>query len=243
MISSSQMQFINTEPQPTLNELDVIDRLLTLEGAQILELGCGAMEKTRLIAEKYDVAKITAVEIDPIQHEKNLKMPDMPKIESKSYGAQDIPEPDESFDVVMMFKSLHHVPAEAMDQALSEIRRVLKPGGVAYFSEPVFAGDLNEIIRLFHDEEWVRSQAFDAMRRAVNEGLLDLKEEIFFDNVVKMTSFDQFEAGILNATFMDHQLDDELHAEVKRRFMKHESDQGFVFQVPNRIDLLARSAN
>lgn len=241
MTSSNLMQFINAESHPLLNEIDVIDRMLTLDEAHILELGCGAMEKTRLIAENYDVAKVTAVEIDPIQYEKNLQAADMPKTEFKSYGAQDIPEHDEAFDVVMMFKSLHHVPAESMDQALSEIWRVLKPGGVAYFSEPVFAGDFNEIIRLFHDEELVRSQAFDALKRAVDEGLLELKEEFFFDNVVKMASFEQFEAGILNASFMDHQLDDALFADVKRRFLNHESEKGFVFQVPNRVDLLVKS--
>ena len=37
-----------------------------------------------------------------------------------------------------------------------------------------------------------------------------LKEEFFFDNVVKMTSFEQFEVG-------------------------------FVFQLPNRVDLLVKS--
>lgn len=240
MNSSTLMQFIHPEPQPVLNEIDVVGRMLALNEANILELGCGAAEKTRLIAEKFNVATITAVEIDPIQHEKNLQIVDMPKTEFKSYGAQEIPESDESFDVVMMFKSLHHVPAESMDQALAEIRRVLKPGGVAYFSEPVFGGDFNEIIRLFHDEELVRSQAFKALGRAVDEGVLELEEEFFFDNVVKMSSFKQFEAGVLNATFMDHQLDDALLAEVKRRFMNHESDKGFVFQVPNRVDLLVK---
>ena len=243
MISSTLMQFINPEPQPVLKEIDVIDRMLTLNEAHILELGCGAATKTRLVAENFNVAKITAVEIDPIQHEKNLKIADMPKTEFKSYGAQDIAEADEVFDIVMMFKSLHHVPAESMDQALAEIRRVLKPGGVAYFSEPVFAGAFNEIIRPFHNEELVRSQAFSALGRAVDEGVLELEEEFFFDNVMKMASFKQFEAGILNATFLDHQLDDALLADVKRRFMEHESEDGFVFQVPNRVDLLVKPIN
>jgi len=243
MARSTQMQFINPEPQPLLKEIDVLHRMLTLEGASILELGCGAMEKTRLIAENFNVAKITAVEIDPIQHEKNLQVTDMPNTEFKSYGAQEIPEADASFDVVLMFKSLHHVPAVAMDQALSEIKRVLKPGGVAYFSEPVFAGDFNEILRLFHNEELVRTQAFETLGRAVDEGVLELEEEFFFDNVVKMSSFKQFQAGVLNASFMDHALDDELLAEVKDQFMKHESDKGFVFHVPNRVDLLVKPLN
>ena len=50
-----------------------------------------------------------------------------------------------------------------MDAALSEIARVLKPGGQAWISEPVFAGELNEVFRLFHNEEVVRETAFGAI--------------------------------------------------------------------------------
>ena len=38
-------------------------------------------------------------------------------------GAEDIPLGDESVDVVFMFKSLHHVPVDLMDQSMREIRR------------------------------------------------------------------------------------------------------------------------
>jgi ubiquinone/menaquinone biosynthesis C-methylase UbiE len=240
MSASNSMQFISPIPQSVIDEIDVIDRMLSLKGTHILELGCGAAEKTRMIANRSGVEKITAVEIDPIQHQKNLKITDMPNVEFKSYGAQEIPEPDDAFDVVVMFKSLHHVPEASMDQALLEIRRVLKPGGMAYFSEPVFDGEFNEIIRLFHDEELVRTQAFNALGRAIKADMFSLKEEFFFDNIVKMLSFEQFEAGVLKATFMDHKLDEALLAEVKQRFMAHESDNGFVFRVPNRVDLLVK---
>lgn len=226
--------------QPIENELDVIDRMLKVAGATILELGCGAAEKTRAIAERTDVAAITAVEVDPIQHAKNLAIKDLPKVSFKSYGAQVIPEADNSFDIVMMFKSLHHVPGESMDQALKEISRVLKPGGHAYISEPVFAGEFNEVMRLFHDEEVVRKNAFNAVVRAVDNCVLELEEEFFFKNVIRLRSFEQYKSGILSVTHSAHVLDDETLAEVKRRFMKHESDKGFIFEVPNRVDLLRK---
>ena len=47
-------------------------------------------------------------------------------------GAQAIDLPADSIDLVIMLKSLHHVPTELMDRALAEIHRVLKPGGLAY---------------------------------------------------------------------------------------------------------------
>lgn len=226
--------------QPIANELEVINRMLSVAGGSILELGCGAAEKTRAIAERTEVAAITAVEIDPIQHKKNLELKDLPKVNFKSYGAQAILEADNSFDIVMMFKSLHHVPGESMDQALKEIQRVLKPGGYAYISEPVFAGEFNEIMRVFHDEEVVRQHAFEAVARAVNNGVFELEEEFFFRNIIKFRSFERYESGILSVTHSDHDLDDETLAEVKRRFLQHESDKGFVFEVPNRVDLLKK---
>ncbi len=239
---SQTMSLIGPNEQTITSEMKVINRLLQVDGASILELGCGGAEKTRAIAERTDVASITAVEIDPIQHKKNLEITDLPKVNFKSYGAQLIPEPDNSFDIVMMFKSLHHVPGESMDKAMSEIRRVLKPGGRAYISEPVFAGPFNEIMRLFHDEQEVRQNAFAAVERAVSGGVLELEEEFFFKNVIKLKSYEQYEAGILSVTHSDHHLDDETKAEVKRRFLQHESDEGFVFEIPNRIDLLRKSA-
>ena len=71
-------------------------------------------------------------------------------------------------------------PAELMDSVFSEIRRVLKPGGVAYISEPVYAGDFNEVLKLFHDEKAVREAAFAAEQRAVSAGGLVLVTQKFF---------------------------------------------------------------
>ncbi len=230
------------EDQPVGSEMKVITRMLELEGAAILELGCGGAEKTRAIAERFEVASITAAEIDPVQHEKNLASGGPPGVSFRSYGAEDIPENDASFDIVMMFKSLHHVPVDSMDKALREISRVLVPGGCLYVSEPVFEGPFNEIMRLFHDEELVRREAFHAMVRAVEEGVFELVEEYFFRTVIRLESFEQYKAGILSVTHSRHELDDETLAEVERRFLQHETEQGFVFEIPNRVDLLRKPA-
>ena len=236
------MQLMGPEQQDTTEEIDVLTRMLPFDGARVLELGCGGAEKTRQIAELTGVEEVVAAEVDQIQHEKNLLIEDLPKVTFASFGAEAIEAPDASFDIVLMFKSLHHVPIPMLDQAMREIRRVLKPGGFAYISEPVFAGAFNEVIRLFHDESAVRQAAFDAMVRAVDSGILELSEEYFFKNVVRLQHFGQFEKGILNATFMDHQLSDELLAEVKNRFESYGAPDGYVFEVPNRVDLLHKPA-
>ena len=140
----------------TCPEADIYNRLLSLDNKHMVELGCGAANITRNIAESGSNRKISAFEVDEIAHQKNLQIDDLQNVTFGLAGAQDIPLQDESVDVVFMFKSLHHVPVELMSASMQEIRRVLKPGGFAYISEPIFAGKFNDILRLFHDEEIVR---------------------------------------------------------------------------------------
>lgn len=230
------------EQQEITDELAIIQRLLPLQGARILELGCGAADKTRQIAQETGVCSIVAAEVDQIQHAKNLQIDDLPGVTFASFGAEEINAEDDSFDIVLMFKSLHHVREELLPQALAEIRRVLQPGGLLYVSEPVFDGPFNEVIRLFHDEEHVRQIAFKALVDALESDQFELVEEVFFSNIVQLRDFSQFEKGILNATFLDHDPSAEVLAEVRSRFERNRSDAGYVFEVPNRVDLLRKPA-
>ncbi len=222
------------------SESDVYNRLLSLDNKHILELGCGSAEITRNIATCGAGRKITALEVDEIAHQKNLQIADLPNVTFGLSGAQQIPLEDESVDVAFMFKSLHHVPMDLMEASLHEIRRVLKPGGLAYISEPVFAGAFNEVLRLFHDEEIVREAAFKVLQKAVNDGLFELVEETFFSSPRKYESFSEFENDTINATHSSHRLDDELYALVKQRFEQHIGDDGAHFLNPMRVDLLRR---
>ena len=127
-----------------------------------------------------------------------------------------------------------------MSTAFAEIRRVLKPGGLAYISEPVFAGDFNEILRLFNDEQRVRQLAFAAVESAVASGGFELVEEIFFNTPVKFEDFAEFERLILGVTHTRIELSAEVLEEVKRRFARHAKADGVRFEQPIRVDLLRR---
>jgi SAM-dependent methyltransferase len=239
-MDGNSMKMYDPSADLICDEKDIYQDLLPLQGARVLELGCGKAEKTRAIAETGAVTSITALEVDAVQHAKNRQIADLPNVEFGGGGAEDIPAANDSFDIVLMFKSLHHVPLDKMDHALMEIRRVLKPGGLAYISEPVFAGELNDIIRLFHDEKAVREAAFAAVCRAVDSGLMEAVTQKFFSTPVQFQDFAQFEERILQVTHTHHQLAPELLQRVRTRFMEHMTPQGARFATPIRVDLLRR---
>ena len=221
-------------------ELEVMRQNLPLAGARVLELGCGTAWMTRQLAEQLRAGHIIATEVDQIQHQKNLLIEDLDNVEFVAGGAQAIDLPAESVDLVIMLKSLHHVPVDRMDEALTEIHRVLKPGGLAYLSEPVYRGDFNDIMKLFHDEREVRQAAFRAVEKAVAGGGFQLVRQIFFDAPGHFRDFAQFEKQILNVTHTEHRIDPELYRRVREAFERRMTPQGANFLKPMRADLLRK---
>jgi ubiquinone/menaquinone biosynthesis C-methylase UbiE len=238
--ASVTMKIANPDPGAVARESDIYAELLPLAGARVIELGCGAADHTLRIAKKYPTARITGFEVDAIQHAKNLKAAAPENVRFVEGGAQRILATDASADVVLMFKSLHHVPVSEMDTALAEIARVLVPGGLAYISEPVFAGELNDIIRIFNDEQHVRQHAFDAVRRAVERGLFELVTERFFSAARTYPDLADFERAHFEVTFRDTRHTPEQIAAVREKFVRHLGPEGARFEQPMRIDLLRK---
>jgi ubiquinone/menaquinone biosynthesis C-methylase UbiE len=224
------------------DEAAFLASLVPLEGATLLELGCGKAEFTRRLLARTQVKAVTALEVDRIQHQLNLASPQDPRLTFGYGGAEQIPFGDRSFDGVMMMKSLHHVPVRSMARAFEEIRRVLKPGGWAYISEPLYAGPLNDIIRLFHDEGAVRAAAYEAILAAGRDGLLHPVSEHCFEMPRHYTGYDDFVAKHVETTHSQKSYPAEVAAEVRRRLDAHMTPQGADFMSPMRISLLRRAA-
>jgi len=239
-MDSKTMTLARDDIARTCQETEIIDELLDLDDRRILELGCGRAEITRLIAEGGPGRHVTAMEVDEEQHSRNLQVTELPNVTFLFGGAEAIPADDENYDVVLMFKSLHHVPADKLGKAMQEIHRVLVPGGVAYISEPLFAGDFNDIIRLFHDEKVVREAAFHALQRAVDQGLFELIDEVFFNTTNHFKDFEEFEGSVLNVTHTRHELDEDTYSTVQKMFNGHMTQHGADFVMPMRVDLLQK---
>ena len=223
------------------SEVELIATLMSLEGRQLLELGCGAGWMTRLLAERFRPARILATEVDRIQLEKNLAQPPIPGVEFRYGGAEAIAAPDASFDAVFMFKSLHHVPRDLMAPSLREIHRVLVPGGLAYFCEPVYWGGFNAVLSLVHDEREVREAAFEALVQAVESGLFALETEIFFQVTGTYATWEAFADRFLKVTHTQLDLDADREARIRAAFEAHLTPTGAHFLKPHRIDLLRKA--
>lgn len=222
------------------DELELLQSLVDLEQhTRIIELGCGAAHLSRKLLQRYPHSTVTGLEVDERQMAKNLAQP-QERLRFVQAGAQAIPAPDQSFDLALMLKSLHHVPLELLDQALAEVHRVLRPQGLLYVSEPVFAGALNEVMRLFHDEEIVRAAALAALQRAVAGGAWEQVNELYFETPVHYRDFAEFEQRMIAVTFVEHKLDAATLAAVRQRFAPHMTPQGAHFVRPMRINLLRR---
>lgn len=225
-----------------VDEQQVVRELLELDDRRILELGCGRAKHTRAIALGGSGREVVALEVDEVQHRLNLGIDDLPNVRFGLGGAQRIPEADAAFDVVFLFKSLHHVPVADMDASLDEVARVLRPGGFAYVSEPLYRDAYNDVLRVFHDEGDVRAQAHAAIDRALAKERLELVSQTFFRSPLHFDGFDEFERLVIRATHSEHRLDDGQWARVRAAFAAHAGPSGADFAQPIRVDLLRRWA-
>lgn len=223
------------------DELALLNRLLPLQQQRIIELGCGAAYLSRKLLAAYPGCSVTGLEVDQAQHAKNLAAPPTPGLDFIAAGAQAIPFDNDSFDLALMLKSLHHVPLDALDEALAETRRVLKPGAHLYVSEPVYAGALNEIVRLFNDEQAVRRAAYQALQRAIAGGGWRPVLEHHFVMPVRYADFDDFERRMTGVTYADRRFSPDMRERVRERFDALQPPPGEAFTRPMRVNLLQKT--
>lgn len=141
----------STNPQPFADW--IVSHYEIAPGARILELGCGTGDMwtdhlellsggTRLTLTDFSAGMLDAAKAN---------LPARENIAFQIVDIQDIPFPDNAFDMVIANMMLYHVPD--LHRGLSEVRRVLKPGGKFYcatFGENGIMAYINDILRPFH---------------------------------------------------------------------------------------------
>ena len=221
------------------DELPLLASLVPLAGRDIIELGCGAAPLARALVQRHPDARVTGLEVDERQHAKNLAAPQA-GLRFMLGAAQAIPFEDARFDLVLMLKSLHHVPTALMATALGEAARVLRPGGHLYVCEPVYAGPLNDVVRLYNEEGEVRAAAQAALDAALQNGDWTQVADLRFEMPVRFKDFAAFEQRMMRPTFADHQIDEAKLAQVRAAFEPHCGPDGASFLRPMHARLLRR---
>lgn len=141
-------------------------RALKLEPRdRLLDIGCGSGIVALALAPH--VAAIHACDISPGMVERARRnLADVNNVTLSTGSISDTGQPDEAFDKVLCYSVIQYLPDEtALNAAFAELRRVLKPGGLAFLA----ANPDLERQQAYLD---VIDQNSDAAARALNRSLI-----------------------------------------------------------------------
>jgi len=224
----------------TRNNQSVLSEYLSLDKLEVVDVGSGPGDLVRYMTSQG--ARVTGLECGALQLEKARSYPLAGDEVYLEGVGQDMPFADASFDVVIFFNSLHHVPAEHMATALDEASRVVRSGGTVYVAEPLASGSGFELHAPIDDETLVRAAAYDAIRNAAASGLTEL-HEIFYQTVHHYPDFAAFKEDVIRIEPRRRDLfvaiEGELHQTFERLGVAEES--GMRFEQPMRVNLLIKS--
>ena len=114
------------------------------EGDNVLDVGCGAGVDTLFSAMMAGSSgKVVGIDLTPAmlkRAKKNLSKTDLKNVVLKEGSVENLPFPDQVFDVVTSNGALNLVPDKV--RAFGEIYRVLKPGGRLMVADEILIGEL-----------------------------------------------------------------------------------------------------
>jgi 2-polyprenyl-3-methyl-5-hydroxy-6-metoxy-1,4-benzoquinol methylase len=173
-----------------LTHLELL-RLTSLKGKKILDAGCGPGTYGLMLAQQGN--EVTGVEIAPggvIIANERAKQKGV-TFKAQVGDLEKLPFPDNTFDVCYCGWVLHHFPDISV--AISELVRVLKPGGIIAMAEPNESCMAVRFSRWVEDlpllRSWVLKEGWDTPNRTINKHYVYLAalEKIGITKI-KMTS-------------------------------------------------------
>jgi len=226
--------------RPERKHTAVMREILTLKGARALDVGCGDGALVRFMTR--EGAEVLGVECSEAQLAACRAAGPAGGERYLEGRGEALPLGDSTFDLVVYFNALHHVPPAVQGRALEEAGRVLAPGGRLLVMEPLAEGSWFELVRGVEDETEVRAAAYAAIRDAVALGRFAEERELTYDAPFRYGSYDDWKVRLLRiaperaaaVAVGDPALAEGFAAIADRR------DGGFWFRQPSRANLLRK---
>jgi SAM-dependent methyltransferase len=203
-----------------MNDFEALQQTLELQGRTVVDIGCG----DGAIVRKLRAAGADALGVDVDVSAAKNRDPDGLYLQG---GAEALPLADQSVDIAILLKSLHHVPDP--HAAFPELHRVVK--GHVFIAEPLPHGDYFELMRPIDDETQVRATAQDAIAKAQG---FERTRTFDYDLQIPLGTFEVFKDMILSADPERAERFAELEPQLREAFSPG------VYTVPMRADTLIR---
>lgn len=224
-------------------DLAVLERLTAPAERDVLDVGCGPGHLVRSLAALG--ARPVGLEVSAEQLAPALAADDGSGARYLVGRAEALPLEDATMDVVVFMRALHHVPVEEQFTALSEGRRVLRPGGHLYVAEPLSEGSYFELMSLVEDEREVRLAAQLVTAEAGRAGLT-AAARVQYEVELKIADLDALRRRFVSVDPGRAEVFDAHPSEINaalERLGEPAGDRGWSFRQPMRADLLRHDEN
>lgn len=218
---------------------DVLEEVLEIEGAVVIDVGCGDGHLVRWLTKRG--AHVTGIEVSPRALARAQSTPPVGHEHYMQGCAEDLPVANRSADIVIFFNSLHHVDQVGLATAIKEASRVLKFGGMLYVSEPLAEGAYFELMKPAHDETRPRMLAYQALQFAPDYGFVR-EREILHVNAVPLKGFDHLRDRLTSINPHVRARFDESEPQIRETFERlgAKTNGAWTFDQPMRVTVLRK---
>lgn len=154
----------------------------------LLDVACGNGRFLSQIMQVYPRLRAAGLDLSPTYTDAaRQRLAAWPHVEVLHEAAETMPLEDDSLDIVVSVFLFHELPPSVRPKVLSEIARVLKPGGVFILADSIQFGDYPELDGLleyfphgFHEPYYKGYLSWDGKKACSKAGLVPERQALAF---------------------------------------------------------------